>query len=246
MSYCWYATYGSNLLAERLYCYLQGGVPPLGSKAESGARDASLPTADRAIFLQHQLFFAHQSKRWSGAGICFLDPQRSKSAQTCSRIWRVTTEQFVDIVRQENNDQTIDFDCAEVAAAGGARVGKGLYGRFLVLDEIDGEPVMTCTGQKGVDGMRPNPPHADYLTVVAAGLHQTVGFNRQALRSYFDKIPGIRGSWEGKRLNRVFDEAINMARYLTASGEIEADLAAGYSIDEDVDPESDQPDASTN
>lgn len=241
MAYCWYASYGSNLLAERLITYLVGGVPPLGTKAEVGARDPSPPTADRALMLPYQLYFAHQSKRWDGKGICFLDHNRSKSALTYSRAWRITDEQFVDIVRQENNKPEIDFDPAAVFAEPTTVVGKGLYSRVVVCDHIDGEPVVTCTGVKGVDQQRSNSPAAGYLTIVAAGLHQTTGLNRQGMKKYFEKLPGIRGQWSGQRFNQLLDEAIDMARYLTASGEMDDDLAAGYEIDESEPPDDAEP-----
>lgn len=69
----WYAAYGSNLSAERLHLYLQGGTPAGGRLGVPGARDPSPPRERRAVELAGSVYFAWESPTWGG-GIAFLDP----------------------------------------------------------------------------------------------------------------------------------------------------------------------------
>ena len=100
--YVWYASYGSNLLRERFLCYIQGGLIPGNDKAERGARNPSLPIDDRRIIIKHDLFFALESEKWQGSGVAFIDYHHNNHAKTLGRMYRITEEQFIDVVLQEN------------------------------------------------------------------------------------------------------------------------------------------------
>ena len=43
----------------------------------------------------------------------------------------------------------LDIDVDAALGASNTIVGNGLYSRILVMDEIDGDPVVTCTGRQG-------------------------------------------------------------------------------------------------
>ena len=51
MSHVWYVSYGSNMSAARLACYLEGGVRPGGTRANPGARDRTPPARDIPVDL---------------------------------------------------------------------------------------------------------------------------------------------------------------------------------------------------
>ena len=55
MSHVWYVSYGSNMSADRLACYIEGGRPPGGSRANPGARDRTLPTRTVPVDLPGRL-----------------------------------------------------------------------------------------------------------------------------------------------------------------------------------------------
>ena len=73
MSHVWYVSYGSNMAADRLACYLEGGRPPGGI-----ARQPRVPAtgacrrADIPVDLPGTLYFAGESPQWGG-GVAFYD-----------------------------------------------------------------------------------------------------------------------------------------------------------------------------
>ena len=70
MSHVWYVSYGSNLSADRFACYIVGGVPPGGSRANPGARDRRLPERTIPVDLPGTGYFAGESPQWGG-GVAF-------------------------------------------------------------------------------------------------------------------------------------------------------------------------------
>ncbi len=69
----WYAAYGSNMAADRLRHYLEGGAPPGAALTQPGARDPSPPRDVRPVSLSGSVYFAWDSPTWGG-GIAFYDP----------------------------------------------------------------------------------------------------------------------------------------------------------------------------
>ena len=61
MSHVWYVSYGSNMSAARLACYLEGGCPPGGNRANPGARDRSLPARSVPVDLPGTTYFADRA-----------------------------------------------------------------------------------------------------------------------------------------------------------------------------------------
>ena len=114
-TFVWYASFGSNILSERFACYLRGGRIEGMIKDMPGSRDATLPTEwMRWDNLPHRLFFAHSSPTWDGGGVAFVDLGENFSDDdnaktpvqnqlgTSYRLYRVTLEQFNDVLAQEN------------------------------------------------------------------------------------------------------------------------------------------------
>ena len=177
----WYVSYGSNLFADRLTCYLAGGRAPGGRWTNPGARDSNPPTGDRRVDLNHALVFGGPSHTWDG-GPAFLDlvtPGRS-----VGRGWRITHEQFEDLVAQENaldpGALTIDGDLIN---EGGVVLPGARYGRLVPLDPIDDEPAVTFTY---IDRPHERAPDPRYLELLQAGLEELgldAGEARAVLRS---------------------------------------------------------------
>ena len=134
----WYASFGSNILSERFACYLEGGRIEGMIRDMPGSRDPSPPTEWRRWDdLPHRLFFAHSSPTWDGGGVAFVDfgedlrvagslapaetervaPETRPPALGVSyRLYRVTLEQFNDVLAQENGMVPGDGKCREMTA----------------------------------------------------------------------------------------------------------------------------------
>lgn len=201
--YVWYAAYGSNLFSERLLTYLEGGRFGANTWNHPGARDSSPPLAERADFLPHQLVFARKSPAWNKGGVAFLHPRRDAAQQTLGRLWKVTAQQFEDIVRQENRDPELTIPWDTIADE--PVVGTGWYGRLLHLGTRDELPVLTCTiDDHGISGATVTPDES-YLAALVAGLHETYHLGRQGVAKYLAGCPGVSGTWSKNRLMKLWD-----------------------------------------
>src|SRR5271163_1351354 len=106
----WYGCYGSNLLQARFNCYLQGGRVPGMSKPCVGARDPTLPSKSFFKWVPYSVFFAYANEStWGfGGGVMFDLSSRDKGLESnkhrksCMRLYKVTLQQFNDVVAQEN------------------------------------------------------------------------------------------------------------------------------------------------
>lgn len=160
----WYVAYGSNTLAARFRCYIEGGRAVGSRRPNPGARDHTPPSGDRVASLPHPVRFGGHSPTWDG-GPAFLDVGADGSA--VGRAWRVTHGQLEDVLAQENSlapgSVTID---ATTLDSGGV-VAAARYGRLVALPRIDDEPAATITC---VDIPDHRPPDPRYLSLVRAGL----------------------------------------------------------------------------
>lgn len=204
----WYAAYGSNMSAERLGCYLNGGLPTGGRHPQRGARDTSPARDARALRLPLRLRFADRSRVWGG-GKAFLDPTRS--GVTLARAWLVTRAQFADLSAQESgrdaDDDAVDRLLAVAAApagqagggssggAGGGAgrpasvvLGDGAYDRLLLCGHLDGRPVVTFT-HPGRPLLR--APAPAYLRMLAVGLAEAHGLRVDGIAVYLAGAAGI-------------------------------------------------------
>jgi hypothetical protein len=198
----WYAAYGSNLFSERLLTYLEGGRFGENTWNHPGARDPSPPSDDRAGFLPHQLVFAKRSPAWNKGGVAFLVPKRDPGQQTLGRLWRLTGEQFEDIVRQENRDP--DLAIPWQGLDGDVTLGDGWYGHLLYVGTQDGEPVLSVTtAETGISGATV-PPDESYLATIVAGLHETYHLGKQGTAKYLAGCPGIGGAWSKNKLMQLW------------------------------------------
>lgn len=139
-----YASYGSNLSAGRFQTYLQGGWPAGSARMYSGARDTRLPAEDLPVALRGTVHYAGDNSVWTG-GAAFLDP--STTGHSLGRAYRITAEQFDDVVAQECGQEAGSkyLNLNEVIACGQSS-DPGLYGRLIHVGDHGGLPVFTFTG----------------------------------------------------------------------------------------------------
>lgn len=61
------------------------------------------------------MYFAKSSGNWENGGVAFIKTNLDEKKQTLGRMYLITKEQFIDVVKQETNfkgELMIDFDRA--------------------------------------------------------------------------------------------------------------------------------------
>ncbi len=191
MTTVWYVSYGSNLLAERFRCYLEGGLAPGATGVpQPPARDRRPPRADGPIAIPHRLRFFGRSARWNGGGVAFVDPVDDPGSRTLGRGWRIGVDQLADVARGEAGaDATVEVDLDRLRAIGRIELHPGRrYGTLVHLGRHpDGDDLVTITCT-GVDGLGPpNPPDESYRAVMIRGLRETWRLDHAAADRYLDR-----------------------------------------------------------
>lgn len=190
MSHVWYVSYGSNMSAERLAAYLEGGLPPGGRRPHPGARDRTPPARSIPVDLPGSLYFAGESRQWGG-GVAFYD--HDTPGATAARAYLVTPGQFADIAAQEMHRVPQDGDPIEEVVLGpldGGRhtVGPGHYETLVEVGQYDGLPLLTFTAPHGVDHVTHTMPSAAYLATLSTGLRESRGWGEDELAAYFASV----------------------------------------------------------
>ncbi len=192
MDELWYASYGSNLDADRLACYVAGGTPVGARRSYPGARDRTLPNQSRPVDLPGSVYFAWESPTWGG-GVAFYDPERPGTA--VGRAYRLTVSQFSDVAAQEmGRAPGVDLDLSDLFAEGVHALGPGHYETLHVVGEIEDLPMVTFTAAWTGQEIPFNAPSAAYLATMARGLQSGHGWDHARCVDYLLAREGI-GAW---------------------------------------------------
>ncbi|WP_210605213.1 DedA family protein [Brevibacterium oceani] len=170
-THVWYVSYGSNMARDRLACYLQGGRPPGAHVTYPGARDGTLPGEEAGVELPGRIYFAGESKVWGG-GMAFYD--HTLTGPTPAKAYLISAEQFADVAAQEMHRrpspggplETLVFDLPVGASHS---VGPGGYETLLVVDDVDGVPMVTFTAAHGSGEVEHTQPSEPYLAMLRTG-----------------------------------------------------------------------------
>jgi hypothetical protein len=188
----WYVAYGSNMAAERLACYLEGGRPPGGSRAHPGARDPRPPRRSVPVDLPGAVYFAGHSSLWGG-GVAFYDHEAD--GPTLARGYLVTAAQLADIAAQEMHRLPRPDDPLEEVVLDGLphqdgrhRVGPGHYETLVEVGRRDGVPMLTFTAPHGIDHVEHTEPSAAYLAVLATGLRESRGWSQVRAEAHLQAV----------------------------------------------------------
>ena len=189
----WYVSYGSNMAADRLTCYLAGGRPPGGSRANPGARDPRPPRRSVGVDLPGAVYFAGDSSQWGG-GVAFYDHETP--GPSAARAYLVTAAQFADIAAQEMYRVPDPDDPLEEVVLGGLdpeldgrhHVGPGHYETLVEVGRYDGAPMLTFTAPHGIDHVEHTRPSESYLTMLRAGLREAHGWDPRQVEAYLDAL----------------------------------------------------------
>jgi hypothetical protein len=176
--------------AARFGIYLSGGQPPGGALVYLGCRDTREPERQVPVMLPGQLYFAGESKVWTG-GMAFYDPTAAGTVP--GRAYLVTAQQFADVAAQEmHREAGTDLDLTEVLARGTARLGPGRYETLVRVGWLDELPMLTFTAPGRVKDADLNPPSAAYLRHLAAGLVEAHGWSADRIARYLSTRPGAQ------------------------------------------------------
>lgn len=209
--YVWYASYGSNLHADRLAYYIEGGTPPGTDHLYPGMRDRTPPLKTRPLTLPGSVYFAWESPVWTG-GVAFYaaDPPPSWTTGAAARGYLLTTGQFSDLQTQEMyREPGPELDLTEVLRTGRSELGPGRYETLVHADDLEGWPILTFTSPWNPQTVELNKPSARYLQMVSSGLHESHGWNAAKILSYLSELPGIEGNWGGDELRALLSETLD-------------------------------------
>ncbi|XP_043726209.1 histone deacetylase 5 isoform X1 [Telopea speciosissima] len=99
----WYASYGSNMWRKRFLCYIEGGQVEGMQMQCSGSMDKSPPKETLWKTVPHRLFFGHShTSTWGAGGVAFLHPESNIHERAYMCLYKITLEQFNDLLLQEN------------------------------------------------------------------------------------------------------------------------------------------------
>ncbi len=187
----WYCCYGSNLSRDRFLCYIKGGTPRFGKTRGRGCDDKKFMDISRPFKIHHNLYFGLPKGRkatgnWGEGGVAFLDRGESSEHTTLCRLWKVTSEQFSQIMKQEGD----------------------WYNDLIKFGEVDGFPVFTFTRRKPGLNFQVHPterppdavvmkPSVPYVKTIMLGLMETYPeLGRKETLRYLEGLEGIRGNYE--------------------------------------------------
>ncbi|MBN1969997.1 MAG: hypothetical protein JXR48_04515 [Candidatus Delongbacteria bacterium] len=193
-NYVYYACYGSNLSYNRFMCYIKGGVPEGSAYNFNGAHDKSEPEESFVKKYKGIVKFAGCSPVWNNGGVCYYNPY--SDSEVLFRLYKITYDQFKDIVLQENKTDYLNFPkYSDLKNYTNEYVLANLdYGKLLEIDIINNYPVLTFTSPK-IDELILNRPVKPYLLKLIEGLLSN-GLKKEVISSYLSVQHGIEYNYD--------------------------------------------------
>jgi hypothetical protein len=187
----WYASYGSNLSAERFACYIAGGCPRGPRRTHVGARDNAPPLGTVALKIPYQLYFSGESRVWDGSP-AFIDTNPVDGIVGLARAYLIGWDQFEDVVAQENGrpSVSIEVDDQDLVPGFSWQIGSRRYENLLCTGRLDDMPVVTFTAPWSMNEVTPGAPSADYLAMLITGLREAHDLSDEELVRYLGSAPG--------------------------------------------------------
>ncbi|KAI3454721.1 hypothetical protein Pfo_011384 [Paulownia fortunei] len=200
----WYATYGSNMSISRFRCYIEGGRTDGMRRPCVGSMDKSKPKEIIWKTFPHRLFFAREcTTTWGPGGVAFLHPKSNVQEKTYMCLYKITLEQFNDVLLQENvssYDMSHPlFDLTALQTIQTAKcisvefVQRGWYHNVVYLGKEKDIPIltMTCTlsdVDSFISGKFPiNPPCKEYANTLVKGLVEGKQLSEEEASAYIQE-----------------------------------------------------------
>ncbi|MCW3785679.1 hypothetical protein [Plebeiibacterium sediminum] len=184
----WYASYGSNLCEDRFLCYIKGGTPKGSVKMHSGCSDKTAPRAIQNIIINRALYFAKGYSSWGKGGVAFIKHEPNANEVTLGRMYLISYNQFIDVVKQENDYEgnlEIDFNEAQVRGSH-VFLHNAWYGKLMYLGKESGYPIFTFTNERFLEE-EINAPGSEYLETLKKGVKESYKITGKELQEYFNK-----------------------------------------------------------
>ncbi|KAK3406386.1 hypothetical protein EUGRSUZ_K02528 [Eucalyptus grandis] len=197
----WYATFGSNMWNPRFLCYIEGGQVDGMQKPCSGSMDKSPPKEILWKTFPHRLFFGMESTRmWGLGGVAFLHPESKNEDIVHMCLYKITLEQFNDVLLQENVSSydmssplfdLTSLDCSkEKGSIDLEAVKNGWYHNVVYLGMEQDIPILTMTCimsdiENFKSGKVPlRAPSEDYANTLIRGLVEGGQLSEEEAMSY--------------------------------------------------------------
>ncbi|XP_022737840.1 histone deacetylase 5-like [Durio zibethinus] len=200
----WYATFGSNMWKSRFLCYIEGGQVKSMKKPCSGSMDRNPPKETLWKTFPHRLFFGRDfSQTWGPGGVAFLHPRSNGQDKTFMCLYRITLEQFNDVLLQENvpdhdmNSPLFDLNALDSIPNEGSfsveAVKRGWYHNVVYLGKENDIPILTMTCSLSVIerfklGEIPlHAPSKEYADTLARGLVEGKQLSEEEATAYIQE-----------------------------------------------------------
>jgi histone deacetylase 4/5 len=210
--YVWYASFGSNMWTPRFLCYIQGGKAEGMNIPCFGSHDTSPPRGSMWKTVPHRLFFGRSSTPcWGTGGVAFLNPEINHTENSYVCMYKITLEQFNDVLFQENRLVKENGESGKTESPDSPLIGlseiefvsrnKGVhlapikdswYSNVLYLGEEDNLPILTMTcPSSDVERCRSGelplcPPSKTYSATLIRGLMEGKHLDADAAASYIN------------------------------------------------------------
>ncbi|KAM5570904.1 histone deacetylase 5 [Rosa sericea] len=201
----WYAAFGSNLWLKRLLCYIEGGQVDGLQKPGAGSVDKTPPKEIMWKTFPHRMFFGRKSTlSWGPGGVAFMDSESNSQDKTHMCLYRITLEQFNDLLVQENYGgyamSSPLFDLTALNSVTGqephslqVRLEKGWYRNVVYLGKERNIPIltMTCT-PSDVEGFKSGElplcaPAKNYANTIVRGLVEGKQLSQEEAMAYIQE-----------------------------------------------------------
>ncbi|KAK9107258.1 hypothetical protein Syun_023269 [Stephania yunnanensis] len=202
----WYACFGSNMWMPRFLCYIQGGQVEGMQKPFPGSIDKRLPKDIMWKIMPHRLFFGRSHTcTWGEGGVAFLHPESSIDDKTYMCLYRITLEQFNDLIVQENVlvQENVQHDSMITPFFDSTSLDSAVTNKSIVLEAIK-EGWYSNVVHLGTEG-------ALHILTMTCSLSDVESFKsgehplRAPSKGYMNTL--VRGLVQGKQLSE--DEAIS-------------------------------------
>jgi hypothetical protein len=192
-------------LESRFLCYIRGGQPIGTTKSYQGSTDQTLPIKNKPIRIPYELYFSKQSSIWENKGVAFIKSEKNEAIETFGRMYLITKDQFVSVVRQENSyapeDLSITIDFETTISNGASEIPAKWYDKILYLGLEDGYPIFTFTSNCLQDKITLSQPGEKYLSIIIKGIKETYDLPDENIINYLMNLEGIKGMLTSKHIS---------------------------------------------
>ncbi|RZC60981.1 hypothetical protein C5167_022754 [Papaver somniferum] len=184
----WYASFGSNMWKPRFLCYIEGGQAEGMQAPCCGSMDKNPPKEIMWKIVPHRFFIGRSKTRtWGAGGVAFLHPESDDNSESYMCLYKITLEQFNDVLVQENRLRPVEainplFDLSDLESVTKNKslnsnvLKDGWYSNVVCLGTEGELPILTMTCsildiELFKSGKLPlNAPSKEYKDVLVKGL----------------------------------------------------------------------------